>query len=152
MSDIEVTVKSYSSQVTVDSGDLLVSRSRVEVQTQDLTQLLVASDLVSVDTKVSVPISWDVVNPFPLWFGLGRIVHVRLVLDVPFNGSGSTLTIGDSGNNSRLMSVGQSDLSVAGTYETHPLYDYAIATTVNLYLNLGVGNSQGSGVVILYFS
>lgn len=148
--------------------DVLVSSPQIQVeQSSQIVQpeinqvdLTIAQQVYQVEIGAggavglpfqTISFQWNVVNPFPLWTGVGRIVHVRVVLDVAFNGSGATLTIGDVGDQSRLMAGYQSYLAMLGTYESHPLYRYAIATSVNLYLNLGTGNTQGAGEVILYF-
>lgn len=152
MSELEVSFQTYSTNVVAVNNDLFVQRAQVTVDSEKRSQMLLLSQQIAIDTKVSTPFQWNVINPFPLWFGIGCPVHVRLVLDEAFNAIASTLSIGDIGNTSRLMGVMQNNLAIADTYETHPLHEYVIATQVNLYLNLGVGNTQGSGTIILYFA
>lgn len=140
---VQVVESSLLVQPEIKQVDIAIAQSVVQVE-------IGAGGAVGLPFQ-TVPFQWNVVNPFPLWTGVGRIVHVRLVLDVPFDAIASTLTIGDAGDPSRLMGASQSYLSEAGTYESHPLYVYASSATVNLYLSLGVGNTVGSGEVILYF-
>lgn len=76
---------------------------------------------------------------------------VEIVLINGFDGDGlSTITVGDSGNNSRLFQTDQIDLSSPGTYISTPNHKYLDNTQVNLYISLGIGVTQGNGLIFLY--
>jgi len=80
----------------------------------------------------------------------GKVVFkVEVVLLTAFNVA-STVTVGDSGNTSRLFSTADIDLSSAATYQSNPNHLYGSLAAVNLYVSPGVGNSQGNGIVLLY--
>jgi hypothetical protein len=79
-----------------------------------------------------------------------RITRVEIGFDVAFNVA-STLSIGDSGNTQRLMTTGQNNPLSTDVYATTPFYKYASNTDILLTLNTGMGATQGSGVVIVYY-
>jgi hypothetical protein len=79
-----------------------------------------------------------------------RITRVEIAFDVAFNVV-STLSIGDSGNTQRLMDTGQNNPISTDVYATTPFYKYASNTDILLTLNTGIGATQGSGVVIVYY-
>jgi hypothetical protein len=79
-----------------------------------------------------------------------RITQVEIVFDVAFNVV-STISVGDSGNTQRLMTTGQNNPLSTDVYATTPFYKYASNTNILLTLNTGMGATQGSGVVIVYY-
>jgi len=80
----------------------------------------------------------------------GKVVFkVELILKTAFDVS-SNITIGDSADNTRLFNVNGLDLSQVGTYQSNPDYVYSASTPVNIYLTLGVGNSTGNGIILIY--
>jgi hypothetical protein len=79
-----------------------------------------------------------------------RITQVEIVFDVAFNVV-STISVGDSGNTQRLMTTGQNNPLSTDVYATTPFYKYASNTDILLTLNTGMGATQGSGVVIVYY-
>ena len=79
-----------------------------------------------------------------------RITQVEIVFDVAFNVV-STISVGDSGNTQRLMTTGQNNPLSTDVYATTPFYKYASNTDILLTLNTGIGATQGSGVVIVYY-
>jgi hypothetical protein len=79
-----------------------------------------------------------------------RITRVEIAFDVAFNVA-STLSVGDSGNTQRLMSTGQNNPLSTDVYSSHPFHKYASNTNILLTLNTGIGATQGSGVVIVYY-
>ena len=79
-----------------------------------------------------------------------RITRVELVIDVAFNAE-SSINVGDGANIQRLMDTGQNNPLRVGGYETHPFYKYASGTDILLTINAGIGTTQGSGTVIIYF-
>jgi hypothetical protein len=79
----------------------------------------------------------------------GKVVSkVEINLLTAFNVP-STLSVGDSSDVQRLFPIDGIDLTQAGKYQASPNYIYTSATTVNLYLSPGVGNTQGNGVVVI---
>ena len=79
-----------------------------------------------------------------------RITKVELIIDVAFDVA-STLSVGDGANIRRLMDTGQNYPTIAGGYVTQPFHRYATNTDVTLTINAGMGATQGSGTVIIYF-
>lgn len=79
-----------------------------------------------------------------------RITRVEIGFDVAFNVP-STLSIGDSGNIQRLMSAGQNNPLSTDIYATTPFYKYVANTNILLTLVAGIGCTQGSGIVIVYY-
>jgi hypothetical protein len=79
-----------------------------------------------------------------------RITQVEIGFDVAFNVV-STISVGDSGNTQRLMTTGQNNPLSTDVYATTPFYKYASNTNILLTLNTGMGATQGSGVVIVYY-
>ena len=103
------------------------------------------------EATVQYAFSWgDAVPVTMLTTSIGTLIHkIELLLLTPFDVA-STITIGDSLDNSRLFSVPNLDLSQAGTYQTNPNYTYSSATPINLYMTLGGGNSTGNGKILIY--
>ena len=77
------------------------------------------------------------------------VKRVEIIILVGFD-TVSSLSVGDSGNNSRLFASSNIDLSGVNTWESNPNYTYTTSTPVFLYLTPGSGNSTGNGVVFLY--
>lgn len=65
-----------------------------------------------------------------------RVLVVTVSVDEVFDG-GATLTVGDDGNPTRLMSADLNDLRVAGSYSFNPTHVYAEGgdTEIKYYLN-----------------
>jgi hypothetical protein len=78
------------------------------------------------------------------------ITKVEVDVLVAFDGIPS-LTVGDVGNTSRLLTADDVDLTQTGKYETNPVFKYSSALDINLYLTAG-GALVGNGVLILYYS
>ena len=79
-----------------------------------------------------------------------RITRVEVAFDVAFNVA-STLSVGDSGDTQRLMGTGQNNPLLGGDWGSHPFHLYASNTNILLTLNAGMGATQGSGSVIVYY-
>lgn len=79
-----------------------------------------------------------------------RITKVEMIFDVAFNVA-STLSIGDGTNTQRLMDTGQNNPLIGGGWDSHPFYKYSSDTNILLTLNAGIGATQGSGTVIIYY-
>lgn len=79
-----------------------------------------------------------------------RITKIELGFDVAFNVA-SSISVGDGTNTQRLMDTGQNNPLVTGIYSSHPFYKYLANTNVLLTINAGIGATQGSGTVIIYY-
>lgn len=77
------------------------------------------------------------------------VFKVELILKTAFNVA-SNITIGDNADNARLFNISGLDLSQTGTYQSNPDYAYTVNTPVSIYLTLGVGNSTGNGIILIY--
>jgi hypothetical protein len=77
------------------------------------------------------------------------ILTVTVVILTPFNGTGVSISIGDSSISDRLVNNTQVYLDQAGEYSINPVYKYTSATPINLYLNQGTGGTQGSGYILI---
>ncbi len=75
------------------------------------------------------------------------IREVAIIIDTPFNGT-VTLKVGDSGDNSRLLSTGQNDPYLAGEYTSKLAYPYPSDASVNLYMTQS-GTTAGAGRVVI---
>jgi hypothetical protein len=96
-----------------------------------------------------VDFAYNTTSPLTLRSALNGefIQSVSLIVDTAFDGT-VTLTIGDTGNNSRFMSSSMNDPATVGEYLVRPLYEYGADTTVKLYLSV-TGGTVGVGRVII---
>jgi hypothetical protein len=81
----------------------------------------------------------------------GRILTVGLQITTAFDDPASTLTIGDGGNPSRLMSAAQNIPYEMGESESHVGYQYAASTAILLTITPGA-STQGSGVMYIVYN
>lgn len=77
----------------------------------------------------------------------GQVERVRLIITTAFNGAPS-LTVGDSGNNSRLLSATDNRPSFIASYEITPDYIYSASDVINLYITVG-GATLGAGMAVV---
>jgi hypothetical protein len=78
------------------------------------------------------------------------VLGVRLSVDVPFNGDGAQIMVGDLSQPDRLMAADQSDPTSACSYETSPTHRYGAATDILITINPGDGASAGTGLLTLF--
>lgn len=80
-----------------------------------------------------------------------RATLITVEVTVPFNGAPS-LTVGDGGDNSRLIDNGFHDLSEVGTYnvQTDYVYDNVLDTDLFVYFSAN-GATQGSARVLVTY-
>lgn len=97
---------------------------------------------------IVVPFFWGDASPKPIFTVQGTVVRASLLIQQPFN-IPSSLRLGDAGNPARIMSTTQNLPTETGLYSVSPGHLYAVSTPVFLTISLGVGNTQGSGLVIL---
>jgi hypothetical protein len=76
-----------------------------------------------------------------------RVLELLLTIEVPFNGSGPSLSVGSLADPNLLASAGQSDPSVAATYEFAPGLLFGVDTAIYLFITPGSGSSAGNGSV-----
>jgi hypothetical protein len=81
----------------------------------------------------------------------GRILTVGVQITTAFDDSATTITIGDGGNASRLMSAAQNIPDEVGESEAHVGYQYVSSTAILLTLSPGA-STQGEGVVYIVFN
>jgi len=95
---------------------------------------------------------WGDATPVPLLtVDAGRMVLACTVsLDVPFDGVGASLSIGDAGDDGSLFDAGMIDTSVVGSFQNSPCLRFGTDTEVLLTITPGTGASTGSGVVSLF--
>jgi hypothetical protein len=119
------------------------------------TLLLLLDETRLLNSRLINPeIAFSYGDPTP--WQLARVASGKTVLTVtvgiltPFNGTTPSLTIGDSGDPARFMSL---DLSTAsGTYEVNPDYLYSTETDINLYLSIGGSTTAGNGIILINLS
>ncbi|MEY3288016.1 MAG: hypothetical protein RLZZ419_258 [Pseudomonadota bacterium] len=100
--------------------------------------------------NISFPFAWGDATPQKIaTVSAGFTVQqISIVLLTAFDVY-SILTIGDAGDESRLVSAWQLDVTEANTYEINPNIKYFVETDINLYLILGNGCSTGNGLIIV---
>jgi hypothetical protein len=77
------------------------------------------------------------------------VTEVSIIITTAFDAV-SSLTVGDSGNTSRLMEATDSITTVSGTYSVEPGYLYTTQTPLTLSINPGASQSGSGFVVITY--
>lgn len=78
------------------------------------------------------------------------VLAVTISLDVPFNGVGASLSVGDAGDAGGLLDANMVDPTVIGAFQNAPCVRYITDTQVRLTIVPGTGASAGSGVISLY--
>ena len=118
------------------------------IATKDYVDMAVAS--IS-GNALQFPFLWSDAAISPIVVAMaGKIVlAVEMIIQVPFD-TFSTLSVGDASDNSRLLSTTDNDTSVVCNCETEPAYLYTSDTQINLYISAGVGNTTGSGLILIY--
>jgi hypothetical protein len=81
-----------------------------------------------------------------------RVTFVTVTVLDAFNAP-ATVTVGDSADHTRLMTVDQNDLTAIGDYSTTPSYTYAggFDTDINLYFNAD-GATVGNAIVAITYT
>lgn len=80
---------------------------------------------------------------------LATITSVRLHIEIAFDVA-TTITLGDDGDASRLLSSDGNNPQEAGIYQTSPDYEYSGATTLKLFI-LAPGATTGAGRIVLEY-
>lgn len=81
----------------------------------------------------------------------GRILTVGIQITTAFDDAAASLSIGDGGNPSRLMTMNQNIPSEIGESESHVGYQYVASTPILLTISPGI-STQGAGVAYIVFN
>lgn len=81
----------------------------------------------------------------------GRILTVGVQITTAFNDAAATISIGDGGNTSRLMTTSQNIPNEVGESESHVGYQYVASTPILLTISPGT-STQGSGVAYIVYN
>ncbi len=130
MSDLEVTIEDGEVELTVTVNDTIVAPN---------------------PNQFAIDFAYNNVSSRLIWSGAKRIVRVEMAIAQVFNGAPSQLKIGDLSVQDRLMSASQNNPAKLGVWEAYPFYKYLTTTDIYLFINLGLGCTQGNGTIILYF-
>ncbi|MBD3882173.1 hypothetical protein IFO70_10420 [Phormidium tenue FACHB-886] len=101
--------------------------------------------------SMKIPFSFGDATPKTIYtIKAGKTVFtVQIVIQIPFNGAGAALSLGDAEDSDRLVRTEQVDPTFVAEYETNPAYTYDTATPIALTIVPGEGCTQGSGYVLL---
>ena len=104
-----------------------------------------------VEGLMKFPFSFGDASPMPVYTTTAgqTVFTAQIVIQVPFNGVGASLSLGDAVVSDRLIRVDQVDPTFAAEYEANPGYTYASATPIILTIVPGAGCTQGSGYILL---
>ena len=137
-------------------SDNVIVRDRAVVVVElnrAIIQFSVVNSGVGGDSKQkSLPFSYGDVTTQIIYTAIAgqRITKIELWFDTAFNVA-SSLKVGDGANIQRLMDTGQNNPLRGGIYGTNPFYKYLANTNILLTINAGIGCTQGSGTVIIYY-
>jgi hypothetical protein len=117
-----------------------------------------ATLLTYVDDRIAAELGGGFVIPFS--FGdaspkiiqeafIGKITEVSLVIEVPFNGTGSTISIGTVALPELLLPIDYNSPNLAADFVRYPIQSFLVPTNIVMVINPGGGTTQGSGYVTL---
>ena len=78
-----------------------------------------------------------------------RVTLVSVEVITPFDDTNATLTVGDLGDNDRLVTNDEIDISSTGTYAVQPAYQYTSGSDTDIVAYLNIGSSTQGEVKIL---
>jgi hypothetical protein len=79
-----------------------------------------------------------------------RVVSIKIHITTPYTGTNVAMTIGDAGNNSRLMESNEIDLETSGLYQIELHHNYgSVSEQVVAYI--GGSATGGAGYIILTY-
>lgn len=165
-----VVIEVQTNSVTEDDGNeisVLTTRgSYAIINPSSTTYVRVRS--ISTDLRVSGWTDWLQVNPVAVNPGLFQVdftylsasplhiasveagtvaLEVQLWIDTAFDGV-TTLKVGETGANERLMAANENDPTETGLYVKTLYYEYPGSQDIYLYLSL-ISTTQGAGRVIV---
>lgn len=81
-----------------------------------------------------------------------RVTLVSVEVTQAFDDANATLTVGDSGDNDRLVANDDIDLTSVGTYAVQPAYQYTTGADSDIiaYLNIGSSTTGSAKVLVSY--
>lgn len=129
--------------------------SEKDLQTNTVTWTLQVKETASdTDAKTAnVVLQWDTAQPETVIAqvsGRSRVFNIVVEVIEAFS-TDATISIGDDGNNGRLLDNSYIDLSVIGLYKEEPTYQYsAPLTAVKAYYSGGTTGSGNVKVTISY--
>lgn len=122
-----------------DAHRTKITRRRSIVPTYGVTRLTIRK-----------PFNWN--DSSPVILGTvpagGDVVRPIVYIGPAFDGTAPALTIGDDGDNSRIMAAGDIDEKTVGSYGKDVVVPYAAETVVKLYATPDT-SAVGSGVAIM---
>lgn len=106
----------------------------------------------SVEGYVKVPFQWNDASPKTIATVPADSVvsQLEIIINTPFGGSGSSMSVGTVANVNLLASSGDIVTTVSGTYSTFPGVKFASNSFVVLSINPGT-STVGSGMIVIYF-
>ena len=139
--DDTISVKTVSGSLTTVSGANATQSSHFVTKAQ--------LDSLSSDTlKATVSFNSGTVTLGTIANGSRPVSIVLTVLDV-FDGN-TVITVGDNGDNSRLMSSPYMDLTEQTTFVTNPSYVYTADTEIKVYVTAGTSTTGNATVLVSY--
>lgn len=76
-----------------------------------------------------------------------RVVQCEIAITQSFDGIGASLSIGDTGDNERLMAASDNLPSMVTIFEVTPNFEVVSDTVFRLYITPGAGATTGRGTV-----
>lgn len=77
-----------------------------------------------------------------------KTIITTFTVNTAFDDPAAVVTVGDSSDNSLLMSDSYAEIEVVGTYQTVNVVEFANDSTLNIYITQG-GATQGAGTVLV---
>lgn len=107
-------------------------------------------DSSTATNRAIVPFAFGDASPVPIFTPAVNCTGIlmRLVINVPFNGAGATLTLGTAAQPNALLPADHNDPTNVGGYEVAP--DAALVAGVPIVLTIipGTGATQGAGFIV----
>lgn len=143
---IEVTVKSTGQRITVASPKVqIVTAGKVGPSGP------VGPQGAAGTPRIEVFFSFGDATPLVLFTAIaGKLIErITMFVESAFDGESPMLTIGDADNPTLLMDSSENDPTEEAAYQVTPNFFYESNTQVLLFINPGLGASQGSGLVVI---
>lgn len=144
---IDVTASNDQAVVTCESSESVV------VAADPVISVVVAAEQgpAGVDGSGALTYSFEFSNATPKSLNIATagksVLRVEICITEAFDGTGAALSIGDSGNYSRLMATSENDPLQVVTFGNTPGISYLADTQLYLSITPGSGATAGEGVV-----